>query len=127
MNADLDATVASLKPGEVSPVIQVGPTKLAVAAVTNIKPAKPATLAEVGDQIRENLINKKVSTLTEQRMRETTEKLKGLQSSGDLKAIAKAIGGEVEDTQLFTHDGAADGIGPASVPGGRVQKPVGAM
>ena len=42
VNADLDATVASLKPGEVSPVIQVGPTKLAVAAVTNVEASKPA-------------------------------------------------------------------------------------
>ena len=64
--------------------------------------------------------------LTEQRVRETTEKLKGLQSSGDLKAIAKAIGGEVRSTQLFTHDGAADGIGPASYLGDAFKKPVGA-
>ena len=57
---------------------------------------------------------KKVGLLTEQRVRETTEKLKNLQSSGDLKAIAKAVGGEVKSTQFFTDDGAADGIGPAS-------------
>jgi hypothetical protein len=53
--------------------------------------------------------------------------LKNLQSSGDLNAIAKAIGGEVKSTQPFTVEGAADGIGPASYLQEAFQKPVGAM
>ena len=50
-----------------------------------------------------------------------------MQSSGDLQAIAKAIGGEVKSTQLFTVEGAADGIGPASYLQEAFSKPVGAM
>ena len=126
-NPELAGTVATLKAGEVSPILQVGPAKLAIAAVTNVEAPKPNTLAEVEDRIRESLINKKVATLTEQRVRETTEKLKGLKGSGDLNAIAKAIGGEVKTTQLFTHDGAADGIGPATYLSEAFEKPVGSI
>jgi peptidyl-prolyl cis-trans isomerase D len=127
VSADLDATVSGLKQGEVSPVIQVAPTKLAVAVVTKIEPSKPATVAEVEGQIREGLVNRKVAELSERRVKETIEKLKNLQSSGDLNAIAKAIGGEVKSTQPFTVEGAADGIGPASYLQEAFQKPVGAM
>jgi peptidyl-prolyl cis-trans isomerase D len=126
-SADLDATLSGLKQGEVSPVIQVAPTKLAVAAVTAVEPSKPAALAEVEGQIRESLVNSKASTLATQRAQETVGKLKSMQSSGDLQAIAKAIGGEVKTTQLFTVEGAADGIGPASYLQEAFQKPVGAM
>jgi peptidyl-prolyl cis-trans isomerase D len=125
-SADLDATVAGLRQGEVSPVVQVAPTKLAVAAVTAVEASKPAALAEVESQIRESLTNSKAVTLGEQRVKETVEKLKGLQGGGDLNAIAKAIGGEVKSTQLFTVEGAADGIGPASYLQEAFQKPVGA-
>ena len=59
-NPELAGTVATLKAGEVSPIIQVGPAKLAVAAVTNVEAPKPNSLAEVEDRIRESLINKKV-------------------------------------------------------------------
>jgi hypothetical protein len=124
---ELDATLAGLKQGEVSPVVQVAPTKLAVAAVTNVEPSKQATLAEVEPRIRESLISTKAAQLTEQRVKATAEKLKSLQGSGDLNAIAKAVGGEVKNTQPFTVEGAADGIGPASYLQEAFQKPVDSM
>lgn len=127
VNPELESNVSALKAGEVSPVMQVAPNKLAIAAVTNVQPAKPATLAEAENQIRESLTNQKVSQLSQQRIKETTDKLKGLQNSGDMNAVAKAIGGEVKSTQLFTIDGAADGIGPASYLAEAFAKPVGAM
>jgi hypothetical protein len=107
--------------------VQVAPTKLAVAAVTNVEPSKQATLAEVEPRIRESLISTKAAQLTEQRVKATAEKLKSLQGSGDLTAIAKAVGGEVKNTQPFTVEGAADGIGPASYLQEAFQKPVGSM
>ena len=125
---ELEATVLGLKQGEVSPVVQVAPTKLGVAVVTAVEPSKPAALADVEAQIRESLTNSKAGTLAQQRATETVNKLKQLQTSGgDLQAIAKSIGGEVKSTQLFTVEGAADGIGPATYLQEAFQKPVGAM
>lgn len=125
VNAELEATVAGLKAGDVSPVMQVAPTKLAIAALTNIQPPRPSALPEVEAQIRENLLSGKEAQLSEQKVRETMEKMKGMQASGDLNAIAKAIGGEVKSTQLFTIEGAADGIGPATYLQEAFNKPVG--
>jgi len=127
VSPELEANVSGLKTGEVSPVMQIGANKLAIAAVTNIQPARPATLADAEPQIRETLINQKVAQATQQRIKETTDKLKSLQGGGDLNAIAKAIGGEVKTTQFFTTEGAADGIGPASYLADAFGKPVGAM
>ena len=126
VSPELDNNLAGLRAGEVSPVMQIGQDKLAVAAVTNVQAPKPAELAEVEPMIRETITSNKVNQLTEQRVKEMVEKLKGMQSSGDLNAIAKAIGGEVRNTQLFTADGAADGIGPASYLQEAFTKPVGA-
>ena len=58
-SAELDATVSGLKQGEVSPVIQVAPTKLAVAVVTAVDASKQAALADVESQIRQTLVNSK--------------------------------------------------------------------
>ena len=126
VNPELEANLASLRPGEVSPVLQVSPSKLAVAAVTNVQPAKPATLAEVEGQIRELVTNRKLGQLTEQKVRETMDRIKSMQGS-DLNAIAKAIGGEVRSTQLFSSEGAADGIGPASYLREAFEKPAGSV
>jgi len=126
VNPELEANLASLRTGEVSPVLQVSPTKLAVAVVTNVQPAKPATLAEVEGQIRELVTNRKLGQLTEQKVRETMDRVKSMKDS-DLTAIAKAIGGEVRSTQLFSSEGAADGIGPASYLREAFEKPAGSM
>ncbi len=126
VNPELEANLASLRAGEVSPVLQVSPSKLAVAAVTNVQPAKPAALTEVEGQIRELVTNRKLGQLTEQKVRETMDRIKSMQGT-DLSAIAKAIGGEVRSTQLFSSEGAADGIGPASYLREAFVKPAGSM
>lgn len=122
---ELDNTVAGMRAGEVSSVIQMGTNKLAVAAITAVQPPKPSTLPEVEARIRESLINKKVAQLSEQKARETTETLRKMKDS-DLATIAKAIGGEVKSTQLFARDGAADGIGPGTYLTEAFDRPVGA-
>jgi peptidyl-prolyl cis-trans isomerase D len=126
VNPELEGNLAALRPGEVSPVLQVAPTKLAVVAVTGVTPAKTAELAEVESQVRELVTGRKLSTLTEQKVRETMDKVKSMKGS-DLAAIAKAIGGEVKSTQFFTSEGAADGIGPASYLQEAFEKPAGSM
>lgn len=122
-NPELDATVAGLRKGDVSSVIQVGPTKLAVVQLLSITPVRPAEFAEVEGKVRETLTNNKVQQLTEQRVKDATNKLRA--ANGDLPAAAKAVGGEQKTTQFFNQDGAADGIGPASYLLDAFAKPVG--
>jgi parvulin-like peptidyl-prolyl isomerase len=124
-NPELDATVAAMRAGEVSSVIQIAPTKLAVVALTAIQPSKQAELAEVESQIRETLIGSKAQQLAQQKIKEVKDKFQS--ASGDLKTIAKSLATEVKQTQLFTIEGAADGIGPAQYLAAAFEKPVGTV
>ncbi len=120
---ELDDAVATAELRTATPVVQVAPEKLAVAAVTEIIPARPAELNEVEGQIRDQLTAQKAAALLDQRAKEAAERAR----TGDLKAIAKSMGLEVKTTQAFTRDGAADGIGSADMLAEAFGKPVGAV
>jgi len=111
-----------MKAGEVSQVIQAG-NKLAVAVVTGIKPPHPAELAEVEAQVRQGYLQGESNRIVAEKAAKAAEFLK--QNGGDLKAAAKAVGGEVKSTDFFTSSGAAEGLGSASVFADYFGKPVG--
>ena len=115
--------IATLKPGEVTPVVQGGGNKLAVAALTAVHPARQAELNEVEKGIRERLSGEKAEALLEKQSREAFEKAKAL--GGDLKKLAQGVGLTMKVTQEFAIDGAADGIGPASQVYEAFTRPVG--
>ncbi len=122
--------ISTLQPGEVTPVLQGGANKLAVAALTGVHPAHPAELAEVEKGIRVRLTNDKAGELLGKRAREAFERAKAL--GGDLKKLAQSLKLELRTTQEFSVDGAADGIGTATqvyqafiLPVGEIFGPVG--
>lgn len=117
--------VGSLQKGQVTPLIQVQGNKLVVAVLTDIFPAAPSELAEVEEQIKDQLLGDKAAQLLQQRAREAFEKAKSL--NGDLKKVAQAMGLEVKTTQDFGVDGAADGIGPAGTVIDAFTQPVGTV
>ena len=117
--------VGSLQKGQVTPVIQAQGNKLVVAVLTDIFPAAPSELAEVEKEIKDQLLSEKATQLLQQRAREAFDKAKSL--NGDLKKVAQAMGLEVKTTQDFGADGAADGIGPASMISDAFTQPVGAV
>ena len=126
---ELGDAVSSLRKGEVSPVVQVAPTKLAAAVVTDVFPARQAELAEVEGQIRERLTAEKLGQLLDQRANELVEKVK--QSNGDLKKAAQSMGLDFKTPPEFTRQGAIEGLGSASslqaafsAPLGDILKPV---
>jgi peptidyl-prolyl cis-trans isomerase D len=106
---ELDEASASLRKGDVSPIVQVGPSKLAVAVVTEVFPARQAELAEVENQIRGQLTTEKLGRLVEERAREALEKAKSM--NGDLRKAAQALGLDWKAPPEFTRDGAAEGLG----------------
>ncbi len=124
VNRQIEDATGGLEAQAVSPVVQVGPESLAVAVVTEVVPSRPAELGEVQDQIRKQLTDQKVAVLLEQRGKEAFEQAR---SAGDLKAVAKSMGLEVKTTQEFSRNGAADGIGSASLLSDAFGKPVGAI
>jgi peptidyl-prolyl cis-trans isomerase D len=122
---DFSSAISSLPKGGVTPVVQVSANKLAVAVITDVFPAHPAELSEVEDQIRTTLTNQRASDLAMTRANELLAKIKA--ANGDLKKVAQQMGLEVKTTQDFTREGAADGVGPASLLQAAFQQPVGSV
>jgi peptidyl-prolyl cis-trans isomerase D len=123
-NPDFSDAISALQKGGVTQVMQAPGNKLVVAVVTDVVPARPADLADVEGQIRETLVARGVQSLLMQRANEAAEKAK---ASGDLAKVAKEMGLEVKTTQQFGQDGAADGIGPASMLKPAFTQPVGSI
>ncbi|MEJ7607506.1 MAG: peptidyl-prolyl cis-trans isomerase [Bryobacteraceae bacterium] len=122
-NAELDANLAGMKAGEVSPVLQVAPTKLAVAAVTEVIPPRQQSLAELESRIRDTLIGQRAQQLADQQIKQTKEKLAA--AGSDLAAVAKSLGTQAKTTAFFTVDTTVDGIGPGTYVADAFSKPVG--
>jgi hypothetical protein len=120
----LESTVVGMRAGDVSDPIQVGPSKLAVAALTQVFPARPSEFAEVENQVREQLIGVKAQQLAEQKTKQMTDALKA--AGTDLAAAAKAVGGEVKTSDFFGTEGVVDGVGQASQIPDAFNKPLGA-
>jgi peptidyl-prolyl cis-trans isomerase D len=121
----LEDAILGLQKGQVTPVVQVQENKLAVAALTDVFPARPAEFSEVEGQIRERLLGEKAAQFADQKAREAAEKARSLK--GDLKKLAQTMGLEVKTTQEFGPDGAADGIGQASFVAEAFSQPAGAV
>jgi hypothetical protein len=98
-SVQLESALAGLRAGQVSEPVQVSPDKMAIAAVTQVTPPRPAQLAEVANQIREQLISQRVNQLIEQRTKEAADKLRA--ANGDLEAAARQIGTDVRTTDFF--------------------------
>jgi peptidyl-prolyl cis-trans isomerase D len=112
VSQELQEALNSLPKGEVTPVVQVQQTKLAVAVVTDVFPARPAELAEVEAQIRNTLVQQELAKLVDQRSRELAEKAKSM--NGDLKRAAQSVAAEWKAPPEFSRSGAAEGIGSAA-------------
>jgi peptidyl-prolyl cis-trans isomerase D len=124
-STEVENALTGLKQGEVSPVFQIGQNKLGVVEITQVFPSHPAELADVEKDIRERLTAQKTQQIANQKVKEATDKLKAGAAGGDLAALAKQVGGEVKTSDLFTSEGAAEGIGSASYLAEGFSKPVG--
>ena len=121
---EVDTAVAALKVNEVSPVFQIGQSKLAVALETGITPVRQGEFAEMQADVKKQLTAEKAQKLGQEKSTEITAKLKA--GGTDLKALAKSLGLDLRSTAPFSREGAADGIGPASYLEEAFTKPVGA-
>ena len=93
----------TMKPGEVTQVMQVG-NKLVVAVVTGINPPHQAEFSEVEPAVRTNYLQLRAVDLVKEKSAQAAELLK---QNGDIKAAAKAVGAEVKSTDFIGRSGAA--------------------
>jgi len=117
------ATLMSLKPGEVSQVMQAG-NKLVVLTLIANNPPHPAELSEVEAGVRKAYLSLRANEMVKAESAKAAELLK---QNGDINAAAKAVGAEVKSTDFFGRTGAAQGIGSAALLTNAFDKPVGAI
>src|SRR6202034_3234057 len=97
----------------------------AVAVLLGINPPRPTELAEVEPQVRKAELEARAADIVQAKSAEAAELLK--QNGGDIKAAAKAVGGEVTSTDFIGRSGALEGIGSAAVISDAFDKPVGSI
>jgi peptidyl-prolyl cis-trans isomerase D len=129
-NADFDQSIVGLRQGQVSQPVALPGNKLALAVVTGVIPARPNTLAEVENQVRETIITSRVAAAVKDHAKELADKAKA--NGGDLAAAAKSMGLEVKTSEEFNRAGSIEGVGSASyvhegfsLPDGAVFGPLG--
>lgn len=123
-NQELQGAIATLRPTEVTPVVQLSPSRLGIAEVTDVEPVRPAEFKEVESKVKEQLQAQKANQLAQEKIMQASSKFNA--PGADFKQVAKELGLEIKTTAPFNSDGAAEGIGPASTVAEAFRKPVGA-
>jgi peptidyl-prolyl cis-trans isomerase D len=128
VNSDFDQSIATLKQGEVSQAVPLGASKVALAEVMDIIPARPATLDEVKGQIRQVMSGQNLANLMSERSKQLVAAAK---ASGDLVKAAKAMGLETKTSEPFKRQATVEGFGSATYiddafpkPDGTVMNPI---
>jgi peptidyl-prolyl cis-trans isomerase D len=109
---DFDQAVAALKQGQVSQAVALPGNKVAVAEVVGIVPPRPSTFDEVKDQIRDAMIQARMTVKVRDTAKELIDKAKAM--GGDLEKAAKSMGLEVKTTDGFTRSDTPAGFGSAN-------------
>jgi peptidyl-prolyl cis-trans isomerase D len=109
---DFDQAVAALKQGQVSQAVALPGNKVAIAEVTAIVPPRPSTFDEVKDQIRDTMIQARLTVKVRDTAKELADKAKAM--GGDLEKAAKSLNIEVKTTDGFTRNDTPAGFGSAN-------------
>jgi len=109
---DFDQAIAALKQGEVSQAVALPGNKVAVAEVVAVVPPRPSTFDEVKDQIRDTMIQARLTVKVRDTAKELADKAKAM--GGDLEKAAKSMGLEVKTTDAFNRTDTPAGFGSAN-------------
>lgn len=109
VSRELSDAINAAKKGEVTPVVQVAPTKLAMAVVTNVIAPHTPAMAEVEAQVKTQFEQQRAGQLANEKAQQALDMLN--KNGGDLNAVAKSMGVEVKTSDAFTRNGAIEGVG----------------
>ncbi len=123
-SADFDQAVAALKKGEVSQAIGAG-TKMALAMINDVVPARPSSFEEVQNQIRDLMVQNRSNAAMQKHANELIQKAKAM--GGDLAAAAKSMGLDTRTSNEVDRAGNIEGIGMASYVSEGFSKPDGTV
>jgi peptidyl-prolyl cis-trans isomerase D len=109
---DFDQAVAALKKGEVSQTLALPDNKVALALVTDVTAPRPQTFEEVQNQIRDAIVQNRLTLVVQDHAKELVEKAKSM--GGDLGKAAKTMGLEAKTSGEIDRLGSVEGLGSAS-------------
>jgi peptidyl-prolyl cis-trans isomerase D len=107
---EVDGALAGLQPNGVSQVLTLPGDRAAVAIMDKRIPGRPSTLDEAKAGIRETLITNGAAKLLAERSKEAAERVR---KGEDIRAVGKALGGQVDGATNFGITDSIPGIGPA--------------
>lgn len=113
VNEQFNSAVQGLPVNGVTPVVQVSPSKLVVAQVIEIRPARQAELKEVLSDVRNSYIIEKSTELARKIGAEMEARAKA--GVKDPAQLAKEFGLEVKTSDFVTRNMSVEGVGPAIV------------
>jgi peptidyl-prolyl cis-trans isomerase D len=113
VDQQVDGALTALKKGDVSQVIQTKSNKLVVVECTAVIASHPAQYEEMRGEVAVKYFADTTTTMAQDKAKKAMEMLRS--NGGDLQAVAKALGGEVKTTDLFTRGGAAEGLGSGAL------------
>jgi len=108
---EIDSTLGSMKPDEVSAVLVLPANRLGVVVLNSRTPGRPSEFGEVEAQIRDKLVNDKSIQIAADRAKDAAERLK---KGEDIAKIAKSMQLEVTTSSTFGRADSIDGLGPAA-------------
>ena len=123
-NPEIDSTLATMKPDEVSPVIVLPNNRMAVLVLNSRTPGRPAEFNEVQAQIRDTLVNDKAAVIAKDRAQDAADRLK---KGEDIAKVAKGLQLDVTTSSVFGRADSIEGLGPASSVEDVFSSPVGAV
>lgn len=121
---DLDASLAGLKKGDVTPVVQAPGDKLVLAQVLDVFPAHVQPFTEVENAVRDKVVSGKAQQLAGERANQAIARVK---AGEDIHKVAKELGGTANTSSDFNINDALEGLGSASMFSDAFNKPVGTV
>jgi len=111
VNPEIDSTLVSMKPDEVSPELVLPNNRMAVVILNGRTPGRPSEFSEVQAQIRDKLVTDKAAQIAADRAKAAAERIK---KGEDIAQIAKSMQLEVTTSSTFGRPDSIDGLGPAA-------------
>jgi hypothetical protein len=121
---EIDQALATMKVGEVTPVLPLSGNRLVVAVLNARTPGKPAEFSEVQAQIRDNLLTAKAAVVAQDSARDVAERLK---KGEDIEKVARSLGLDVVTSSNFGRADSIEGLGPATYMYDAFYKPAGTI
>jgi peptidyl-prolyl cis-trans isomerase D len=124
LSPEIDSTVASMRPNEVSAVVPLSADRLAVVVLKARTPARIATLDEVREQVRLTFVQQKAQEIADQTAKDAVARLR---QGEDMEKVAKSYKLAVVTSSLFGSADSVEGLGLATYVADAFSKPVGTI